>query len=166
MVKNLPVNAGDMGSILGLGRAPGEGNGNLLQYSCLRNLMDRGAWQATVHGVAKSWTQLSDCECIHRFTRKEKLTMVVRFDTWPNFSGRKFRKKYGKMRKEKRVSEDEVAGWHHQCNEHELGQTPGDGEEQGGLRAAAHGVTRVRRDWATGQQQQQQWENDYGYMEI
>ena len=67
------------------------------------------------------------------FARKEKLRMVVRLDTWPNFSGRKFRKKYGKMRKEKRVSEAEVAGWHHQCNEHELGQTPGDGEEQGGL---------------------------------
>ena len=60
VVKNPPVNAGDMGSILGSGRSPGEGNGNLLQYSCLRNPMDRGAWQATVHGVVKSWTQLSD----------------------------------------------------------------------------------------------------------
>ena len=40
-------------------RLPGEGNGNLLQYSCLENPMDRGAWQATVHRVAKSWTQLS-----------------------------------------------------------------------------------------------------------
>ena len=59
VVKNLPVNAGDMGSILGLGRAPGEGNGNLLQYSCLRNPMDRGAWQAIVHGVTDS-IQLSD----------------------------------------------------------------------------------------------------------
>jgi len=43
-----------------LGRSPGEGNGNPLQYSHLENLMDRGAWQATVHGVAKSWTRLSD----------------------------------------------------------------------------------------------------------
>ena len=42
------------------GRSPGEGNGNPLQYSCLENLMDRGAWQATVHGVAKSWTWLSN----------------------------------------------------------------------------------------------------------
>ena len=59
MVKNLPANAGDAGSILELGRSLGEGNGNLLQYSSLGNPTDRGAWWATVHGVAKSWTQLS-----------------------------------------------------------------------------------------------------------
>ena len=53
-------NAGDPGSIPGLGRSPGEGNGNPLQYSCLENPTDGGAWQATVHGVAKSWIQLSD----------------------------------------------------------------------------------------------------------
>ena len=53
-VKNPPANAGDMGSIPGLGRSSGEGNGNPLLYSCLGNPMDRGAWQATVHGVAKS----------------------------------------------------------------------------------------------------------------
>ena len=53
-------NAGDPGSIPGLGRSSGEGNGNPLQYSCLENPIDRGAWQATVYGVAKSWTQLSD----------------------------------------------------------------------------------------------------------
>ena len=53
-------NAGDPGSIPGLGRSPGEGNGNPLQYSCLENPMDRGAWRATVHGVAKSWTRLSN----------------------------------------------------------------------------------------------------------
>ena len=54
VVKNLPANARDMGSIPGLGRFPGEGNGNPLQYSCLKNPMDRGeAWQATVHGIAK-----------------------------------------------------------------------------------------------------------------
>ena len=46
-------NAGDLGSIPGSGRSPGEGNGNPLQYSCLENPMDRGAWQATVHGVAR-----------------------------------------------------------------------------------------------------------------
>ena len=59
MVKNLPVKAGaagDMGLIPGLGRSPGEGKGNLLRYSCLKYLMDRGSWQATVHGVAKSQT--------------------------------------------------------------------------------------------------------------
>ena len=53
-------NAGDLGSIPGLGRSPGEGNGYPLQYSCLQDSTDRGAWQATVHGVAKSRTQLSD----------------------------------------------------------------------------------------------------------
>ena len=53
VVKNLPANAGDMGSIPGLGRSPGEGNGNLLQYSCLGNPMDRRAWHATVDRVAK-----------------------------------------------------------------------------------------------------------------
>ena len=63
VVKNPPDNAedaGDEGSISGLGRSPGGGNGNPLQYSCLKNSMHRGAWQATVHGVTKSWTQLSD----------------------------------------------------------------------------------------------------------
>ena len=53
-------NVGDAGLIPELGRSPGEGNGNPLQYSCLGNPMDRGAWQATVHGVTKSWTWLSD----------------------------------------------------------------------------------------------------------
>ena len=60
VVKNLPANAGDVGWIPGWGRSPGEGKGNPLQYSCLENPMDRGAWQATIHGVIKSWTQLSD----------------------------------------------------------------------------------------------------------
>ena len=53
-------NVGDPGSIPGLGRYPEEGNGNPLQYSCLENSMDGGAWWATVHGVAKSRTRLSD----------------------------------------------------------------------------------------------------------
>ena len=53
-------NAGDPGSIPGSGRSPGEGNGNPLQYSCLENSMDGGAWWATVHGVTKSRTRLSD----------------------------------------------------------------------------------------------------------
>ena len=60
-VKNLPANAGDVGdvgSIPGSGRSPGGGNGNPLQYSCLKNPNDRGAWQATVHRAAKSQTQL------------------------------------------------------------------------------------------------------------
>ena len=59
-VKASACNAGDLGSIPGLGRSPGEGNSNPFQYSCLENPMDGGAWWATVHGVAKSQTQLSD----------------------------------------------------------------------------------------------------------
>ena len=58
--KAFACNAGDLGSIPGLGRSPGEGNGNPLQYSYLENPMDRGAWRATVHGVAKNQTRLSD----------------------------------------------------------------------------------------------------------
>ena len=61
MVKNPPANAGDTGDaglIPRLGRSPGKENGNPLQYSCLENLMDRGAWWATVHGVSQSQTQL------------------------------------------------------------------------------------------------------------
>ena len=60
MVKNLPANAGnvrDKGSNPGLGRSPGEGNGNPLQYSGLENPMDRGAWWTTVHEMTKSWTK-------------------------------------------------------------------------------------------------------------
>ena len=60
MAKNLPRKQKDLGLIPGSGRSPEEGNGNPFQYSCLENSMDRGAWWATVHGVAKGWTQLSD----------------------------------------------------------------------------------------------------------
>ena len=59
VVKNPPANVEvirNMGYIPGSGRYPGEGNGNPLQYSCLQNLMDRGAWWATIHGVTKNWT--------------------------------------------------------------------------------------------------------------
>ena len=56
MVKNPPADARDMGSFPGVGRSPGGGNGNPLQYSFLENYMDRRAWWATVHGVTKSWT--------------------------------------------------------------------------------------------------------------
>ena len=59
-VKASACNVGDLSSFPGLGRSPGEGNGNPLQYSSLENPMDRGAWSATVHRVAKSWTRLSD----------------------------------------------------------------------------------------------------------
>ena len=66
MVKSPPANVGDirdLSSIPGLGKYPGEGHGNPLQDSCLENPMNRGAWWATVHGVAKSWMQLSMHAC-------------------------------------------------------------------------------------------------------
>ena len=59
-VKAFACNVGDLGSIPTTGRSSGEGNGNPLQYSCLENPMDGGAWWATVHEVAKSWTRLSN----------------------------------------------------------------------------------------------------------
>ena len=58
--KESACNVGDLGSIPALGRSSGEGNGKPLQYSCLENSMDRGAWQVTVYGVTTSWTGLSD----------------------------------------------------------------------------------------------------------
>ena len=70
VVKNLPANAGDvrdLGLIPGLGRSPGKENGYPLQYSCLENPMGRRAWWATVHGVTKSWTQLSNLACTHTY---------------------------------------------------------------------------------------------------
>ena len=65
LVKNLPANAGEAGSIPGLGRSPAGGDGNPLEYSCLENPMDRGAWWATVHGVTQSRTRLRDWAPIH-----------------------------------------------------------------------------------------------------
>ena len=81
-MKNPPANAGDtgfVGLIPGLGRCPGGGNGNPLQYSCLENPMDRGAWQAIVHGVAKSRTQLSMRECMHIYTQTHSKKTVLLF---------------------------------------------------------------------------------------
>ena len=68
VVKNLPASAGnvrDQGSIIGLGRSPGRRNDKPLQHSCLENPMDGGAWQATVHGVEKSWTRLKRFSTAH-----------------------------------------------------------------------------------------------------
>ena len=69
-------NAGNLGSIPVLGRSPEEGNGYPLQYSCLVNSMDRGAWWATVHGVAKSRTRLSDFTSLHFFTFCHKSAVI------------------------------------------------------------------------------------------
>ena len=75
VVKNPPANAGDArnsGSFPGLGGSPGEGNSNSLQYSCLENPTDGGTWQATIHGVAKSRTRLSD------FTSPRMINLVIK----------------------------------------------------------------------------------------
>ena len=90
MVQNLPVSARyarSSGSIPRLGRSPGVGNGNPLQYSCLENPMDRGAWRATVHGASKSWTQLSDS---HTHTLAFLILLsnekhIFPFLSWPNY---------------------------------------------------------------------------------
>ena len=67
-------NAGDLGLSPGSGRSPGEGNSNPLQYCCLENPMDRGAWYATVYGVTKSWTRLSDFTSLHFFQSLQMYT--------------------------------------------------------------------------------------------
>ena len=79
MVKNLPARAGDtrnVGLIPGLGRSPGGGNGKPLQYSSLENLMDRGAWRATVHGVVKSGTRLKRLS-LHAHVRVLSLKLIL-----------------------------------------------------------------------------------------
>ena len=83
VVENPPANAGDVrdtGSILGSGRSPGGGYGNPVQCSCLENPMDRGAWRATVHGVAKSRTQLSDWTELKG--HKRRLAQIRRYFSW------------------------------------------------------------------------------------
>ena len=80
VVKTLPAGAGDTGEedpIPGWGRSPGEGNGNPLQYSCLGNPMGGGAWWATVHRVAKSWTGLSTHGTTHNCPGKMEIDITI-----------------------------------------------------------------------------------------
>ena len=72
VVKNLPANAREVGWIPRSGRSPTGGNGNSLQYSCLDNSMDRGAWWAEVHGVAKSWRRLSTQAHKHSYIQSKQ----------------------------------------------------------------------------------------------
>jgi len=95
-----------------------SGNGNPLQYSCLENPMDGGAWWAILHRVAKSWTQLSD------FTLLSKKSWLIGKDS-------DTRRDWGQ--EEKGMTEDEMAGWHHRLHGHEFGWFPGAGDGQGGL---------------------------------
>ena len=74
--KESACNVGDLGLIPGLGRSPGEGNGSPLQYCCLENPMDRGAWQAAVHGVTNSRTRLSDFT--FTFTKTSLVAQMVK----------------------------------------------------------------------------------------
>ena len=78
-VKVSAWNAGDLGSIPGWGRSPGEGNGTLLEYSCLENPMDGGAWWATVHCVAKSRTRLNDFTSltIYKIDKERRLIYIT-----------------------------------------------------------------------------------------
>ena len=76
VVKNLPADAGDTGSIPGLGRAPGEIKWQPIPVSCLGNPMDRGAWWVTVHGMTKSWTRLST------HTRHKLIQVVELLTLW------------------------------------------------------------------------------------
>ena len=157
VVKNVPTNAGDVrdvGSIARSRRFPREGHGNPLHYSCLENPMDSGAWQATVHGAPKSWTQLKwqhACRVKKIFlqnwegrrTGRRKSTLNThQWDwcwSWRSHTSGSWLigkdpdagKDWGQ--KEKRVREDEMVGWHHLFNGHELSQTPGDGGGQGSL---------------------------------
>ena len=75
--KNRPTNAGDTGLIPGSERSPGGGNDNPLQYYCLESSMDRGAWQATIHGVAKSQTQLSHWTHTHTHVISHILSFLL-----------------------------------------------------------------------------------------
>ena len=81
--KESACNAGDPSSIPGLRRSPGEGLGYTLQYSCLENFTDRGAWRVTVHGITKSWTQLSDS---HTHTHTHTHTVAGRLQPHPMLS--------------------------------------------------------------------------------
>ena len=83
-VKNQPANVGDASSIPGSRRSPGERNGNPIQCSCLENSMDSGAWQATVHGVTKSWTRLCYRAHMER-SREQRQEMVVGIPPTPPF---------------------------------------------------------------------------------
>ena len=85
--KEFACNVGDWGSIPGLGRSPGEGNGYPFQYSCLENSMDRGAWGATVHGVTKSHMQLSNFHFYFSWTVARQAPLSMGFPRQEYWNG-------------------------------------------------------------------------------
>ena len=140
VVKNPPANAGDIGdvgSVPVLGRFPGGGHGNPLQYSYLENPMDRGAWRATVHGVTKSLTGLMWLRT-HTHKRCIRKWYCVLKVIWPpdvknRLIGKETAADKDWGQEEKGAIEGEMVGWHHQLNGHESEQTPGDSEGQESL---------------------------------
>ena len=174
VVKNLPANAGDVrdvGLIPGWGRSPGGGHGNPLHYSCMENPMDREAWRATVHRVAKSqtrlkWIKKSQEEIylkslkgpkevksanpkenqpwvfIGRIDAESKILILWPLDVKSQFIGKDPDGGKDRRQEEKEMTEDEMVGWHHRLNWHEFEQALGDGEGQEAWRAAVHGITK------------------------
>ena len=119
---------GKLGWTLGLGRSPREGNGYPLQYSRLENSTDWGAWQATVHRVAKSWTRLSD------FHKAKGVLYALKILFWALWSGNKRKKKLANIYwLTAKYFHKWGWGWHHQLNGHKVGWIPGGGKGHGGL---------------------------------
>ena len=142
MVKVSAYNAGDLGSIPGSGRSPGEEKSNPLQYSCLENSMDGGAWWATLYGVTKSQTQLSNFTFTFFFFKViigvYDVSDVLGSPVLPPHEkswliGKDSDAGRGWGQEEKGTTEDEMAGWHHWLDGGESEWTPGVGDGQGGL---------------------------------
>ena len=140
-VKNLPNNAGDLGLIPGWERSLGEGNSNPLQYSCPENSMDRGAWWVTVHGVAKSWTWLSNRHFhfhwwrhtfSQSFTLKNSTTMNILKHTHPFAQDPQYRLQACSIPLSPCLRPQEQAAWHLHCH-HLHGLSNKDRNESGWL---------------------------------
>ena len=112
-VKNPPANAGDkrhVGLIPGSGRSPGEGNGNPLQYSCLENPMDRGAWRVTVHGATRVGHDWSDLQCTH--TSHFLIKVLVVLSSFNSYLCKLFVKRLKGSTGHKMVNGDDNFSWH------------------------------------------------------
>ena len=156
-----------VGLIPGLGSSPGEGPGNPLEYSCRENPMDRGAWQLQCIGSQRMGHNWSELACTHaqHVSRHSFIQLTICWHYlmhwvysgdqntvpllmqlmvlwWEILGVPDAGKDWGQ---EKRVSEDEMTGWHHWCNGHELGQTPRGGEGRGDL--AYVRLQRVGHNW-------------------
>ena len=158
VLKKLPTNSGDTGSASGLGRFPGEENGNPLQNSWLGNSINRGVWWATVHGLQRVGHDWSDLAYTHLHIKErarrsnqsilkeinpeylqEELMLKLKLQYFVHLMWRASSLEktlmLGKIagQEEKGMMEHEVVGWHHWLNAHESEQTLGDNERQGSL---------------------------------